>query len=212
MKGSEIIALWNAAEEAVCKGGAPSGGEMGYCVRGRYDVLYDGCSVCAFREKRLDIGYSADCTRVPHRWTLRRVVGLGGGDSTPLSEIDPQKEYNVGVYKSVAEAWVDGEIDCHRFAVVDSGVRSVNDRTRRFDTFEAADAFARRLAQRHMDDQRRDATYRKHTPLRLVDNVQRARERGELRHYDYYVYDGRYNYSVAVGCDGDWERNRKEVA
>lgn len=202
MKGNEIIALWQAADEAVRKGGAPSGGEMGDSIRGRYDVLYDGCSCSTFREKRYDLCYFADCTRVPHQWTLGRRIDFRGDRRTRVtsilvSEIDPSAEYDVAAYASEAEMFATGKIACRSFEVFDSTSRRDVQHTYRFETFAEADAFARRLAQEHIDRQRKDATGRRHTPLRVQDNVQFARERGELRHYEYYVYD-EYRYFVAV--------------
>ena len=69
-----------------------------------------------------------------------------------------------------------------------------------FDSFDSADAFARRTTQEEIDICRRDSTWRRYTASCVRNDVQRAREHSELRHYEYYNYDGHRWWVSVKGC------------
>lgn len=200
MKGSELIALWEAANKAVVSAHAQAGGELGDYIRNRYDITYNGCSVCYFKEKKLKLCYGADCYDNP--WTLRKFVriGLCSEDSIRVSEIEPEKDYDVGVDKSIAEEFAEGTFKPTQFVVLNEGFRSIKSK-QVFDSFDAADAFAQRTAQEEIDICRRDSMWRKYTASSVRNDVQRAREHGELRHYEYYNYDGHRWWVSVKGVD-----------
>lgn len=196
MKGSELIALWEAANKAVVSAHAHAGGELGDYIRNRYDIAYNGCSVCDFKEKKLKIRYSANCCGNP--WTLGKFVKIGDivTSSLRVGEIEPEKDYDVGADKSIAEEFADGTFKPTKFVVINEGSRSIKSK-QVFDSFAEADEYAKRTTQYEIDACRRDSTWRRYTASCVRDDAQRARERGELRHYEYYNYDG-YRWWVSV--------------
>lgn len=200
MKGSKIIALWQAADKAVASAHAQAGGELGDYIRNRYDITYNGCSVCVFKEKKLNLCYGADCYDNP--WTLRKFVriGLCSEDSILVSEIEPDKDYAVEADKSIAEEFEEGTFKPKQFVVLNEGFRSIKSK-QVFDSFDAADAFARRTTQEEIDICRRDSTWRRYTASCVRNDVQRAREHSELRHYEYYNCDGHRWWVSVKGVD-----------
>lgn len=206
MKGSELIGLWERAKRVFDDGtrDAFRCEEIGRCVRGPYDVTWDGCSVCTFTEKHLDVVYSADC--IGNGWTLRPNVLTthdrrhNRGFATKIEDIDPDFDYEVDEIKSPAEKLEAGELKCSVFSVWAMSPDKVGEK-RVFDSFDKADAFARSLAEEKADDILRRERGNRYVRTVISDNAQRARELGVLRYYPYYVYSVRYTNAVVVDAE-----------
>lgn len=209
MKGSELIDLWERAKKAVDDGAdrgiALPGGEMGACVRDAYDVTWDGCSVCTFMERHLDIQYVANCTS-EKRWTLRPCILTtygkkhNNGWCTNIDDIKPAFDYEVNVIKSPAEKLAAGELGCKRFGVYVFAPKEIRDR-HFFDDFGKADDFARRLAKEKADGIAKEEPANRYVRTIVKDDEQRARELSVLRFYPYYVHSHRYTNAIVVDAE-----------
>lgn len=196
MKGSEILARYNKAKQVVAKKSG-SLGEIGDFLRySGYLVYYDGFSVCGFGEYDIKLRFSADCC-CDRPWGISN--GLRIGDKVDgellVAEINPEADYDVPPNLSRTEMLEQGLIKPKAFRVLDVGSR-YDDRGE-FDAFEKADEQARRLCQKEIDRLRKDDHWRPHTPTSVRNDAHKAKERGELRHYLDYCYEG-YEYWFAV--------------
>ena len=208
MKGSELIELWKHAKDVFDKGvrtwDARACEEMGRCVRNAYDVTWDGCSVCTFMEKHLDVIYSADC--YDKSWTLRPCILTthdrknNNGLSTKIMDIDPDFDYEVDEVKSPAEKLESGELKCRRFCVCFFMPGEIRDKCY-FDDFDKADAWAQAMASEKAKGILSRERGNPYVRENIVDNKQRAKELHVLRFYPYYVYDCRYTNAVVVDAE-----------
>lgn len=206
MKGSELIRLWERAKRVFDEGtrDAFRCEEIGGCLRGAYDVTWDGCSVCTFMERHLDVVYSADC--IGNGWTLRPSVLTthdrrhNRGFATEIKDIDPDFDYEVDEIKSPAEKLEAGELKCRGFSAWVMMPDKVGEK-HVFDCFDKADAFARSLAKEKADDILRRERGNRYVRTAISDSAQKARELGVLRFYPYYVYSGRYTNAVVVDAE-----------
>lgn len=203
MKGSEIIALIQKAKKAVdVKAGTL--GEIGAYLRGLgYHINTDGFSVCNFRELTRDICYTATCYD-RDGWKFYNAANFGKkwDDWMKVENIDPEAEYEVAVKTSVAKRFAAGEIDAKTFVVEEQGGGSTGNK-RYFDSFEKADEYARTVAQQKIESTEKDRDLRRYTASRVVDYEQLANERSELRHYQWYNYQG-HTCWVSVSIEGKW--------
>lgn len=198
MKGQEIIDLWKRAEQTVLDAHAQPGGSLGDRIRGSYDVTYNGYSVCDFCEKRLTINYGSDCCDRP--WTIYRSVFIEGmKDWTKIEDIDPNAEYDVRERFSPIERLERGIDSYERFVVRKESGRAIMEK-RYFTDFKAADEAAQAWCRAEIDSCSKSPVWCHHTPSSVRNDEQRARERNELKHYEYYSYDG-YHYWVSVKGD-----------
>jgi len=197
LTGRQILGLYEKAKKAVENAHAMAGGELGGYLRGTYDIGGDGCSVCSFKEKGICLSYGADCCGTP--WKMNKFVWLPKDSDrpTPIDKIDPNATYDIPKRFSVAEQFNRGILKPECFMVRDYGGQRECFRNW-YDTFEEADRQAQRVAQENIERLKRDPVWRCYTASGVRDDVQRARERYELRHYEYYVYDRRYRYWVSV--------------
>jgi len=109
---------------------------------------------------------------------------------------------------SYAEMLESGKLKAKTFEVQLKGGGSL-DRRGAFDSFEKADAFARRLCQQEIDKCNKDPDWRRYSSSSVRNDALRARERCELRHYEYYNYQN-HRYWVAVyAADFEIERSKK---
>lgn len=195
MKGSEIIERWQKASKAVCAKGRRLG-EVGGMLRGMgYDIYYDGFNTCTFAEKGLEISYNGNDYDKP--WHAEPVVRLSGekyyipvGEKkTYLRYIDPDKTYDVEQRISKAEAFERGLVKYESFVVCSESNRAISDKWY-FDTFEEADKCAREVCQERIERRFSDRECRPYFNTSVCNDAQRALENGELRHYQWYNYDG----------------------
>lgn len=207
LKGSQLKDLWLKAKKTVTDIHGNPGGEIGDGLRARgYDVMYNGCSCCSFREIGLGISYGASCCDRP--WAIDDMLTVyseRGSDRkiamSPRAEqyyerVDPDEEVEVMETKSVAERFESGELKFDTFVVRDESFRTLKT-IGEFSDFKKADEYARRRCQEEIDRLNKDPDWRRHTASCVRNNVQRARELHELRHYEDYNYDG-YRYWISV--------------
>lgn len=206
MKGIEIIALWEKARQSVKSIGGHPGGEIGDGLRRNgYAVCYNGCSVCDFIEMNLHISYSADCCGRP--WTLSNWLWIypytdDRRGHVKISDIDPEKEYEIVDNPSLAELFDAGRLKIQSmegeslFTVSDNGGRYYHEK-KSFNSFEQADAFAKKLARDEIDRLNKDKELRRYTSTKVENDALRAKEKDELRHYQYYNYQN-HRYWISV--------------
>lgn len=199
VKGSAIVELFKKAKKAVDpKSG--SLGEIGDYLRSLgYHITYNGFSVCNFRERDLDICYTATC--YDGGWEMCKDVNFGKDyrDWTKAEDVDPEREYDVRVMVPLAKRFAAGKIKAKRFLVAEETHRSIRDE-QYFDNFDKADAYARKKAQEDIDSCLKDPVWRRYAASQVVDFEQLAAENGELRHYQWYDCDGHTNW-VSVGIE-----------
>lgn len=208
LKGRQLYEMWLKAKKTVTDIHGHPGGEIGDQLRARgYDVLYNGCSCCSFREIGLGISYGASCCDGP--WaiydTLTVYSEIGPDRKIAMSlkaehyyeRVGPDEEVEVMETKSVAERFASGELRFDTFIVMDESFRGLKT-IGEFSDFKKADEYARRRCQEEIDRLNKDSDWRRYTASGVRNNVQRARELHELRYYENYNCDGhRYWISVA---------------
>lgn len=209
MTYQELRKLWEKARDAVAGIHAPPCMELGNGLRARgYDVTYDGCSVCHFREKRLAIRYGADCC--DHAWKIYGILKFDdtSGETHTLAmeesqerfygKADSEAVFDVAEFLSVAERFDRGDLKCESgFGVVEygEGRRKI---IGEFSDFDKADECARKACRRVIDGLNCDATWRRHTPPCVRNDEQLARERDDLRCYPTYNYYDGHRYWISV--------------
>ena len=197
MKGREIVALWEKACRDVDEIHGNPGGEIGDRLRGKgYTISYDGASVCDFRIRGKCLYLYADCCEGPWHVTGWVTVGKGDRNSCRVGDIEADKEYGVEDDVSCAELFSSGRLKAKSFAVLLKGGRSI-EKIGEYTDFLKADELARAECQRQIDICNKDRDWRHYTAGSVVDDALRAWERFELRHYEYYNYQG-HRYWVVV--------------
>lgn len=189
MKGSEILERFAKAKAAVAKRSGELG-EIGDYLRSRgFEVHYDGFSICNFGERDVKLRYKASCCDSP--WHLCGTVygDLSWTEGMRVDCIDPQSEYNIAENPSESDLLERGQIKPRAYSVcvTSSGQYS---KMREFGSFEDADEYARSYCQSEIDRLRKDRDWRPHTASAIRNDPIRAKEKGELRHYEYYNYQG----------------------
>ena len=151
-------------------------------------------STCRFGEQDVKIRYGAS-----ESWKIRDIIHFNDhyGDKLPVGAINPDEDYNILPNPSRMELLEKGIIKPKSFRVFDVGGRYADRNKGEFDSFEKADQCARRLCQEEIDRLRKDRDWRPHTPSGVKNDELRAKERGELRHYRNYCYEG-YEYWFSV--------------
>lgn len=194
MNGSEILQRFAHAKAEVAKRSGVLG-EIGDYLRARgFEVHYDGFSVCDFGERDVKLRYKASCCDSP--WHL---CGTVYGDPSWTEGmrgdcIDPQSEYNIAENPSESDLLERGQLKPRAYSVCDmSSCRKMGE----FGSFEDADAYARHCCQQEIDRLRKDRDWRPHAAREVRNDPLRAKEKGELRHYETYNYEGhRYWFAV----------------
>ena len=197
MKGSEILERFEKAKQVIAKKSG-SLGEIGDFLRyNGYLVYRDGFSVCSFGEYDIKLRFSADCCDRPWSIWNRLYIGDKVDGELLVAEIDPEADYDMPPNLSRTEMLEQGLIKPKAFRVLDVG-GSYADRVRgEFGTLEKADEQARHLCQKEIDRLRKDNNLRPYTPTSVRNDAHQAKERGELRHYLDYCYQG-HEYWFAV--------------
>lgn len=189
MKGSEILERLAKARTAVAKYSGRLG-EIGDGLRSDgYEVYYDGFSACDFGERDVKLRYKASCCDSP--WHLCGIVygDLSWTEGMQGDCIDPQSEYDIAENPSESDLLERGQLRPQAYSVCDTGSGRFREMGK-FGSFEEADAYARSYCQREIDRLRKDRDWRPHTASAIRNDPIRAKERGELRHYEYYNYQG----------------------
>ena len=195
MKGSDILKRFEKAKAVVAKRHHELGESGDYLRSNGYDIESDGFNVCHFSERDIKISYIADnCCGRP--WGICERIYVGANKMS-VEEIDPQKDYEVPPNPSRMEMLEKGLIKPKAFRVYEIGWRMADRKMGEFDTFEKADQFAMQLCKKEIDRLREDRDWRPHTPCSVMDYELLAKERGELRHYRSYCYEG-HEYWYAV--------------
>lgn len=213
MKGQKILDLYHKAVRDVEDIHGTPGGEIGNGLRARgYVVRYDGGSVCNFDVFGKDLSFTADCC-LERGWEVRNYIGIGPWKEDwshcfREKDIDPSKYYDVPDMPSYAEMLESGQLKVKSFEVILKGGRGI-ERKGTFDDFEKADAFARKLCQEQIDVCNKDSVWRRYSSSSVKNDALRARERCELRHYEYYNYQDHRYWVVVDAADFDIERSKK---
>lgn len=187
MKGSEIIARFEKAKAIVEKRGRQLGEPGDYLRSSGYDIEVDGFNVCTFCERDVKLSYIASNCGRP--WGIADCVFIGC-DKMLLGEVEPDMDYDVPSNLSRIEMLEKGLIKPKSFEVYEIGGGAPDRLCGRFDTFEKADQQARRLCQEDIDRSKKDSHFRPYTPCGVNNYEILAKERGELRHYRSYCYQG----------------------
>lgn len=198
MKGSEILERFAKAKAAVAKYSGRLG-EIGDGLRSDgYEVHYDGFSICNFGERDVKLRYKASsCCGDP--WHLCGIVygDLSWKGGMRVDCIDPQSEYDIAENPSESDLLERGQLRPRAYSVCDTSSGQIREMGE-FGSFEEADAYARSYCQREIDRLVKDPDWRPHTATAIRNDPIRAKERGELRHYEYYNYQGHRSW-VGVG-------------
>jgi len=211
MKGQEILDLFHKAVRDVEDIHGHPGGEIGNALRARgYVVRYNGGSLCSFDVFGKDLSFAADCYK--RGWAVQDWLGIGPWKEDwshcfREKDIDPSKDYDVPDMPSCAEMLESGKLKVKSFEVILNGGRGI-ERKGTFEDFEKADAFARKLCQEQIDMCNKDPVWRRYSSSSVRNDALRARERCELRHYEYYNCED-HRYWVAVDA-ADFEIERSE--
>ena len=156
--------------------------------------------MCRFSVRGKELDFLADCCGAP--WHAVEWVGIGpwkedGSHSFKVKEINLGRDYDVPDYPSLSEWFDRGQLKAKWFEVKACGGSKV-DRRGKFKDFHDADEFAKQQCRREIDICERDGDWRPYAAHSVMNNEQLARERIELRHYEYYNCRGhRFWISVA---------------
>lgn len=197
MKGSEILERFAKAKTAVAKRSGRLG-EIGDGLRSDgYEVHYDGFSICDFGERDVKLRYKASCCDSP--WHLCGTVygDLSWTEGMRVDCIDPQSEYNIAENPSESDLLERGQVKPRAYSVCDMSSGPCR-KMGEFDSFEDADAYARHCCQKEIDRLRKDRDWRPHAATQVRNDPLRAKEREELRHYEYYNYEGHRSWVGVV--------------
>lgn len=201
MKGSEILERFEKAKAIVAKRGQQLGESGDYLRSQGYDIGVDGFNVCTFGERDVKLSYSADnCCGRP--WHIAEHVYIGGCEIL-LGEVEPGRDYDVPSNMSRIEMLEKGLIKPKAFEVFGIGGGAPDRFHGRFNTFEEADQQARRLCQEDIDRFKKDRDFRPYVPCGVKNYEILAKERGELRHYRSYCYEGHEIWFVVKDVEED---------
>lgn len=210
IKGSEIIARWNKANELTKKLGRKLG-EKGYYFRQNgYDVLYNGFNTCTFQCRDIKLSFHVYNWTDDGHWELAKKLYIKDREiyaerqdwmyeySTQF--VHPEEEYEFEHNLSLAELFEKGIICPKSFRVTEEGNKTLGE-WKYFDSFEKADEYAKNLCQQHIDRRFNDHSCRQYYMSSVRNDAQEAKENFELRHYSWYRID-LYDYWITVGpCD-----------
>lgn len=187
MKGSEILERFEKAKKIVAERGWQLGESGDYLRSNGYDIESNGFNVCWFSERDIKLSYRANNCGSP--WHIAKRVYISGCE-IPLGEVEPDRDYEVPPNLSRIEMLEKGLIKPKAFEVFRIGGGAPDRFHGRFNTFEEADQQARRLCQEDIDRFNKDRDFRPYTPWGVKNYEILAKERGELRHYRSYCYEG----------------------
>lgn len=216
LKGSEIIAMWNEANEFIRK--IRSLGEIGHQVRNKgYDVLRNEFSVCRFEHKLYQIRFDATCFSNDNTWKLDSRIDVTDANDDfeeyyiPLEkvnyyrrEIEADKEYDIMLNISPAEAYDQGIINFDYFVVYDEGGRT-HDKMAECKTLAEAEEQARKVFESKIEHRKDDPCLRNYVYTNFKSSNQLAKEHGELRHYEWYNYQYHRYWVSVVGVGREYK-------
>lgn len=201
VKGSEIIERWNKAKAMTEKLGSSLGEKGWYYHQHGYDVWYDGFNTCTFGCKDINLSFRSQNWYDDNKWRMNSSFFLYDKQKNDWVEwyieskyssriIQPDDIYEFKQNLSLAEKFDMGIIKPTQFKVATESSRAIGE-WHYFDTFEAADEYARKVCQEYIDGRFNDRGLTRYYMTSVRNNEQKAKECHELRHYSWYKIDGR---------------------